>query len=116
MVEPGLDRHEWETEWQALEPLVADSPAEALPELDELIARMMVARGYPVSTDEGGEPPEPEIVAEFLERDVSRSSSTAARPSTRATSARRSRPTAISTSTCSRPIGLTSPPRTPLVL
>jgi hypothetical protein len=20
MVEPGLDRHEWETEWQALEP------------------------------------------------------------------------------------------------
>ena len=22
MVEPGLDRHEWETEWEALEPLV----------------------------------------------------------------------------------------------
>jgi hypothetical protein len=67
MVEPGLDRHEWETEWQALEPLVADSPAEALPELDGLIERMMVARGLPISDDPTEEPPEPELLAEFLE-------------------------------------------------
>ena len=33
MQEAGLDRQEWETEWAALEPLVIDSPAEALPEL-----------------------------------------------------------------------------------
>jgi hypothetical protein len=67
MVEPGVDRHEWETEWQALEPLVADSPAEALPELDDLVERMMVARGLPLSTDAVEEPPEPELLAEFLE-------------------------------------------------
>jgi hypothetical protein len=67
VIEPGLDRHEWETEWQALEPLVADSPAEALPELDDLIERMMVARGLPLSEDAVEEPPEPDLLAEFLE-------------------------------------------------
>ena len=67
VVEPGLDRHEWETEWQALEPLVADSPAEALSELDELVERMMAARGLPVAQDAVEEPPEPELLAEFLE-------------------------------------------------
>ena len=67
MVEPGLDRHEWETEWEALEPLVADSPTEALPELDGLIERMIVARGLPIAEDAVEEPPEPELLAEFLE-------------------------------------------------
>jgi hypothetical protein len=67
MREPGLDRHEWETEWQALEPLVADSPAEALPELGDLVQRMMVERGH---VDEAGRvaaEAEPELVAEFRE-------------------------------------------------
>ncbi|HYX88512.1 MAG TPA: hypothetical protein VE753_04015 [Gaiellaceae bacterium] len=67
MHEPGADRHEWETEWQALEPLVVDSPAEALPELDNLVERMMIARGYPVEEEQAHEAPEPEVVAEFLE-------------------------------------------------
>jgi hypothetical protein len=67
VVEPGLDRHEWETEWQALEPLVVDSPEEALPEVDDLISRMMVERGYPVDEAGAAESAEPEIVAEFLE-------------------------------------------------
>ncbi len=67
MVEPGLDRHEWETEWQGLEPLVVDSPAEALPELDDLIARMLTERGYPLTEAEARESAEPEIVTEFLE-------------------------------------------------
>jgi hypothetical protein len=65
--DPGLDRHEWETEWQGLEPLVADSPAEALPELDGLVERMMVAHGYPVDEEHESEAPEAEIVKEFLE-------------------------------------------------
>jgi hypothetical protein len=66
--EPGLDLHEWETAWQDLEPLVADSPAEALPELERLVEEMMQARGYPV--DEGdiaADGQEREITAEFLE-------------------------------------------------
>jgi hypothetical protein len=61
MVEPGLDRHAWESEWQQLEPLVVDSPVEALGDLDDLIRRMLVEAGYPVDTpdavdDEGVDP------------------------------------------------------------
>jgi hypothetical protein len=67
VLEPGLDRHEWETEWQGLEPLVVDSPEEALPELDGLIERMMVERGFPTTEAGAQESTSPEIVAEFLE-------------------------------------------------
>ncbi len=67
MVEPGLDRHEWETEWQALEPLVVDAPGEALPEVDRLIERMLVEHGYPTTEAEAKEAAEPGVVAEFLE-------------------------------------------------
>jgi hypothetical protein len=67
VVEPGLDRHEWETEWQALEPLVVDAPAEALPEVDRLIERMLVEHGYPTTEEEAKEAAEPGVVAEFLE-------------------------------------------------
>jgi hypothetical protein len=65
--EPGVNRHEWETEWRALEPLVVDAPAETLPELDELVERMMVERGYPGDEEHVHEAPEPEVAAEFLE-------------------------------------------------
>ena len=65
--DPGVDRHEWETEWQGLEPLVADSPAEALPELDNLVERMMAAHGYAVDQEHDLEAPEDEVVKEFLE-------------------------------------------------
>jgi hypothetical protein len=67
MDDPGLDRHEWESEWQALEPLVRDSPTEALPELDDLVARMMDARGYPTTDEQSAESAEPDVVAEFRE-------------------------------------------------
>jgi hypothetical protein len=61
MVEPGLDRQYWETEWAELEPLVVDSPDEALPELDDLVRRMLIEAGYPLDTsdpvdDEGIDP------------------------------------------------------------
>ncbi|HEY7002773.1 MAG TPA: hypothetical protein VH281_00710 [Gaiellaceae bacterium] len=61
MSEPGLDRHVWETEWAELEPLVVDSPVEALSDLDDLVRRMLVEGGYPVDTrdpvdDEGIDP------------------------------------------------------------
>jgi hypothetical protein len=67
MVEPGVDRHEWETEWEALEPLVVDSPAEALPEVDRLVERMLVERGYPTTEEEAPDAADPALVAEFLE-------------------------------------------------
>jgi hypothetical protein len=44
--EPGLDRHEWESEWAQLEPLLRDSPREALPEARDLVERMLRERGY----------------------------------------------------------------------
>jgi hypothetical protein len=65
--EPGLDKHEWETEWQGLEPLLADSPAEALPEVDDLVARMMEARGFPLAETPADDSAEPETVREFVE-------------------------------------------------
>jgi hypothetical protein len=75
MVEPGLDRHEWQTEWEQLEPLVVDSPAEALPELEHLVHRMLAEAGYPVDTadpvdDEGVDP---EVLASYrAAREVTR--------------------------------------------
>jgi hypothetical protein len=65
--EPGVDRHDWETEWQGLEPLIIDAPAEALPEFDRLIERMLIERGYPTTEDQAANAADPAIVAEFLE-------------------------------------------------
>jgi hypothetical protein len=50
--EPGLDQHEWQTQWEALEPELADAPAEALPELARLVDEMLEERGY----EEGADP------------------------------------------------------------
>jgi hypothetical protein len=73
MVEPGVDRAEWEAEWQALEPQVEDSPAEALPELDDLVERMLAARGHAVSDPVANAGEEREIVTSFLAaREVTR--------------------------------------------
>jgi hypothetical protein len=68
MHEPGLDRHEWESEWEQLEQDLEDSPAESLSGLDDLIGRMLAEAGYPTETpdtvdDEGVDP---EIVVTFL--------------------------------------------------
>jgi hypothetical protein len=65
MQEPGLDRHEWETQWEALEPQVRDSPAEALPEVNALIERMLVERGFAIGDEVAAEGADPEVLAEF---------------------------------------------------
>jgi len=67
MQEPGLDKHEWETEWQDLEERLADLPYDSLLELDELIARMMEANGLPLAEREGESAAEPETVRQFEE-------------------------------------------------
>lgn len=43
MMEPGLDRHDWESELASLEDDVRDDPVGALPELDSLVSRMLEA-------------------------------------------------------------------------
>jgi hypothetical protein len=64
--EPGLDRHDWESELATIEPDLRDSPAEALPELADLVGRMLAERGYDLGDPvaRGGE--EREVVAEYL--------------------------------------------------
>jgi hypothetical protein len=73
VVEPGLDRHEWETEYQALEESLRDSPAEALPELHGLVERMLQERGFAVDDAVADDGIDPEILAEFrAAREISR--------------------------------------------
>lgn len=67
MQEPGVDEHDWITEWEAIEPLLTESPTEALSEADDLIARMMEARGLPLERREGEELTEPETILSFVE-------------------------------------------------
>jgi hypothetical protein len=64
--EPGVDRHEWESEFQALEPELAENPAEALPELDALVGRMLEETGYALGDPVAREGDEREVVSEFL--------------------------------------------------
>jgi len=64
--EPGLDRHEWESELQALEPDLRDTPGEALPELADLIQRMLLERGFDLDDTVAREGEEREVVAEYL--------------------------------------------------
>jgi hypothetical protein len=67
MQEPGLDRHEWESEWSDLEDRIRDDPGDALFELDELIARMMVAQHIPLEEQEGQVETDPETIRSFTE-------------------------------------------------
>lgn len=69
MRDPGLDRHEWETEWEALQPELQDSPGESLPGLGDLVGRMLAEEGVPVDEDRdvAEEGVEPELVQNFQE-------------------------------------------------
>jgi hypothetical protein len=62
-LDPGLDRHEWATEFAQIEEGMHDDPFDALPALAELVERMLRERGFELSPerDEGG------VVHEFLD-------------------------------------------------
>jgi hypothetical protein len=66
MQEPGLSRHEWESEWAALQEQLEESPAEVLPELDDLVERMLNERGYAIDDPVASEGDEREVLSEFL--------------------------------------------------
>ena len=57
--------HEWETEWAQLEEAMAEAPVEALPEVHDLVTRMLRGRGVPL--DDVEEPPgeEDEFVSAY---------------------------------------------------
>jgi hypothetical protein len=66
MRDPGLDRHDWESEFRSLEDQLAENPAETLPELDSLVARMLEEAGYELTDPVVREGDEREVVAEYL--------------------------------------------------
>jgi hypothetical protein len=66
MLEPGLDKHLWESWWQQFDEDVQTSPDEALPELDGLIAQMLEARGYALGDPVVREGDDRDVVADFL--------------------------------------------------
>jgi hypothetical protein len=65
MEEPGIDIAQWIAEWEALEEDVRDSPAESLSDLDDLVARMMTARGLALAERDGEDATEHEATREF---------------------------------------------------
>jgi hypothetical protein len=64
--EPGLDRHAWESELASLEDDLRDSPAEALPELADLVGRMLAERGYDLADPVVREGEDREVVTQYL--------------------------------------------------
>lgn len=71
--EPGLDLHEWESEFASIEPDLADDPEHALVELTSLVRRMLTARGFAVDDPVADDGEELEILASFrAAREVAR--------------------------------------------
>jgi hypothetical protein len=63
--EPGLDRHEWESQWAQLEDDMRTSPEETLPELADLMEQALGEAGYDLTDPVAREGEEREVVAEF---------------------------------------------------
>jgi hypothetical protein len=58
--EPGLDRHEWESEYASLEEGLHDDPVQSLPLLADLVERMLRERDVDLEL-----PDEDELAAEY---------------------------------------------------
>ena len=65
MYEPGLNRHEAETEWAALEDDLHTDPVGTLPELDRLVTRMLEEGGFELTDTIVGEGEEREVLAVY---------------------------------------------------
>jgi hypothetical protein len=77
MTEPGLDLHEWESQWAQLQEDAADSPEEALPEIVRLVGEMLADRGFDLENPVVVEDESRDIVADFLAaREIARAAET----------------------------------------
>jgi hypothetical protein len=65
MEEPGVDIAQWIAEWEALDEDVRETPTDALSDLDDLVARMMQARGLALAERDGENAPGHEETREF---------------------------------------------------
>ena len=61
-----MDRHEWESEWQALEEQPRRFACRHAAELDELVGRILEARGFRFDDPAAAEGEKRELVDEFL--------------------------------------------------
>ena len=77
MTDPGLDLHEWESQWAQLQEDAADSPEEALPEIVRLVEAMLTDRGFDLENPVVVEDESRDIVADFFAaRDIARAAET----------------------------------------
>jgi hypothetical protein len=63
--ELGLDLHEWESQFASIEPDLWDDPEQALPELADLIRRMLEERGYALADPVAVEGEERELLDSY---------------------------------------------------
>jgi hypothetical protein len=65
--DPGLDLHEWQTQYQELEEQLEESPLEALPDFADFIEQIMVERGILSETREpvSEESSDPEVIDRY---------------------------------------------------
>ena len=63
--EPGLDRHVWESQLSSLEDDLRDDPAAGLPQLADMIERMLQERGLAPDDPVADDGIDPEILATF---------------------------------------------------
>jgi hypothetical protein len=64
--DPGLNRHEWESEFASMEDDLHTDPASALPELDSLVTRMLGEAGYDLADTVARDGEEREVIADYL--------------------------------------------------
>jgi hypothetical protein len=65
MSEPGLDLHEWESQWASVAEEQDGDASAALSQYADIVERMLVARGYNVADPVEAAGDEPEIVTTY---------------------------------------------------
>ena len=64
--DPGIDRHDFSSEWESVWPDVETDPREALPELEDILRRMLERHGYVLDDDDpAAQGEEVEILAPY---------------------------------------------------
>jgi hypothetical protein len=64
--DPGIDRHDFSSEWESVWPDVETDPREALPELEDILRRMLERHGYVLEDDDpAAQGEEVEILAPY---------------------------------------------------
>jgi hypothetical protein len=64
--EPGLDVHEWLSQWASVEADLSDDPGAGLSQLADIVGRALAINGYVVDDAVARSGEEPEIVTTYL--------------------------------------------------